>query len=220
MNKIKTASERMADFLKTDEFSKLKNVEELGVKHLQFVQQEIDELRSRISGLEAARIAYANEFELNEEGQPDVGSIHQNIRNLKRETTHWKANHASIKEMLRVATHRTDLPSDRFPIFEQLKAENKKLRIIMMSASKKLNSSEDCSNVPQQLHDAALCNDINFISQDTVRMDYLENMCVEVRTPLRHGSQSLFHAQTVSDDEDPHKNDIRDQIGKHMKNKS
>ena len=33
--------------------------------------------------LKVARIAYASEFGFDEEGQPDVGSIHQNIRKLK-----------------------------------------------------------------------------------------------------------------------------------------
>ena len=40
-------------------------------------------LLKRIAQLEAARFAYASEFCLNEEGQPDKGSIHQNIRALK-----------------------------------------------------------------------------------------------------------------------------------------
>ena len=35
------------------------------------------------SGLDAARIAYASEFEFNDEGEPDVGNIHANIRNIK-----------------------------------------------------------------------------------------------------------------------------------------
>lgn len=38
----------------------------------------------RISELEAARHAYASEFEPGPDGDPDVGSIHQNIRNLKK----------------------------------------------------------------------------------------------------------------------------------------
>jgi hypothetical protein len=37
----------------------------------------------RVSALEASRIAYASEFELNADGEPDVGSIHANIRALK-----------------------------------------------------------------------------------------------------------------------------------------
>lgn len=36
-----------------------------------------------IEGLRAARQAYASEFPLNNEGEPDVGSIHQNIRAMK-----------------------------------------------------------------------------------------------------------------------------------------
>lgn len=38
---------------------------------------------ARVRELEAARMAYASEFPLNEEGEPDVGSVHANIRKLK-----------------------------------------------------------------------------------------------------------------------------------------
>lgn len=38
---------------------------------------------ARIAELEAARIAYASEFDPDENGDPDVGSIHANIRKLK-----------------------------------------------------------------------------------------------------------------------------------------
>jgi hypothetical protein len=37
----------------------------------------------RIAELEAARMAYAREFPINEDGEPDVGRIHENIRKLK-----------------------------------------------------------------------------------------------------------------------------------------
>lgn len=38
-----------------------------------------------IEGLQAARRAYASEFPLDSEGEPNVGSIHQNIRAMKAE---------------------------------------------------------------------------------------------------------------------------------------
>lgn len=38
---------------------------------------------STVAELEAARIAYASEFPLNEDGEPDTGNIHANIRKLK-----------------------------------------------------------------------------------------------------------------------------------------
>lgn len=47
------------------------------------LQQEVDALRRRVSELEAARIAYASEFPLTADGEPDVGNIHANIRKLK-----------------------------------------------------------------------------------------------------------------------------------------
>lgn len=42
---------------------------------------------------------------------------------LQKEVAHWKASHADLKERLHVATHRTDLPSDRLPLFDEMKAE-------------------------------------------------------------------------------------------------
>lgn len=47
------------------------------------IQAAIEAYRKRIAGLEAARFAYASEFPPNEDGDPDVGSIHENIRKLK-----------------------------------------------------------------------------------------------------------------------------------------
>ena len=44
---------------------------------------ERDALTARVGELNAARFAYASEFALDAESQPDVGSIHQNIRALK-----------------------------------------------------------------------------------------------------------------------------------------
>lgn len=44
---------------------------------------ELTQLRNRVSELEAARIAYASEFPLTADGDPDVGNIHANIRALK-----------------------------------------------------------------------------------------------------------------------------------------
>lgn len=46
-------------------------------------QEKIQALESEVSGLRAARIAYANEFPPDAEGNPDVGNIHANIRKLK-----------------------------------------------------------------------------------------------------------------------------------------
>lgn len=49
------------------------------------IEDCIDSNAVEISGLRAARVAYASEFPLNAEGEPDVGSIHANIRTLKAE---------------------------------------------------------------------------------------------------------------------------------------
>lgn len=49
------------------------------------LQAECERLKSELDSHKAARIAYASEFPLDEDGNPDVGSIHQNIRTLKSE---------------------------------------------------------------------------------------------------------------------------------------
>ena len=49
-----------------------------------FLVEDIDKLLERTEGLEAARVAYAKEFPL-KDGEPDVGSVHENIRKLKAE---------------------------------------------------------------------------------------------------------------------------------------
>lgn len=49
------------------------------------LQAECEKLKSELDSHKAARIAYASEFPLDEDGNPDVGSIHQNIRTLKAE---------------------------------------------------------------------------------------------------------------------------------------
>lgn len=41
------------------------------------------EFKKRIAELESARMAYACEFQLNEDGEPDVDNVHANIRKLK-----------------------------------------------------------------------------------------------------------------------------------------
>lgn len=47
------------------------------------VEHHTAALRAEVSGLRAARIAYANEFPATEDGDPDTGNIHANIRALK-----------------------------------------------------------------------------------------------------------------------------------------
>jgi len=53
--------------------------------------RRIPELEAERDGLNAARFAYASEFGFDEDGQPDVGSIHQNIRALKAERDQLRA---------------------------------------------------------------------------------------------------------------------------------
>lgn len=50
-----------------------------------YARAAIEPYAKRIAQLEAARFAYASEFPPDENGDPDVGSIHENIRKLKAE---------------------------------------------------------------------------------------------------------------------------------------
>lgn len=47
-------------------------------------------------------------------------------------------------------------------------------------------------------------------------MDFLVKHCVEVRIPLQYGSKELFHAQEISEDWEDYKNDLREQIDRHL----
>jgi hypothetical protein len=74
-----------------------------------FVHGDYDSIKAaqalldEISGLRAARIAYASEFPLNEDGEPDVGSIHANIRALKQRAEQAEARAAAAEGALRLA---------------------------------------------------------------------------------------------------------------------
>lgn len=45
--------------------------------------------RAEVEGLRAARVAYANEFPLNDDGEPDVGSVQANIRSMKKDAERY-----------------------------------------------------------------------------------------------------------------------------------
>lgn len=51
---------------------------------------EIERLRCEVNGLNAARIAYASEFPPNADGEADVGSIHQNIRAMRKDADRYR----------------------------------------------------------------------------------------------------------------------------------
>lgn len=51
----------------------------------------LKQMHARITEMAAARIVYASEFPVNADGDPDVGSIHANIRKLKAELAAAKA---------------------------------------------------------------------------------------------------------------------------------
>lgn len=56
------------------------------------------DLKNRVSQLTAARVGYASEFPFNEEGEPDVGNIHKNIREMKEHLELAKEAFKTLKE--------------------------------------------------------------------------------------------------------------------------
>jgi len=73
------------------------------VKESDATQARAD-LEAKLSAHKAARIAYASEFPLNSEGEPDVGSIHQNIRALKAENQRLRESLETIYEAVGIYT--------------------------------------------------------------------------------------------------------------------
>ncbi|CAB5514491.1 hypothetical protein LMG26857_03550 [Achromobacter anxifer] len=67
------------------------------------------QLADELNGLEAARIAYASEFQMNSDCEPDVGSIHANIRALKAERDRLRAERDQLRLDLRLHNLRSDL---------------------------------------------------------------------------------------------------------------
>ena len=59
---------------------------------------EAEKLRAVLDAHKAARVAYASEFPLGADGTPDVGSIHENIRLLKKdaEQLDWIVSEGAI----------------------------------------------------------------------------------------------------------------------------
>mgnify|MGYP000228619929 FL=1 len=60
------------------------------------------------------------------------------------------------------------------------------------------------------------CRQIVIITDD-MRMDWLVKMAVEVRTPALYGSHALFHAQSLADEGEEHRTDLRAQIDQHLR---
>lgn len=66
------------------------------------VREELAEAKRERDELQAARIAYAREFAPNNEGNPDVGSIHQNIRQLRADldsARNWRSFQDELPEI-------------------------------------------------------------------------------------------------------------------------
>lgn len=72
---------------------------ELTPKTVHRLLDEIERLRGVVDGYRAALQAYAGEFNPDANGNPDVGSIHANIRQLKEERDNLRAEIARMKEV-------------------------------------------------------------------------------------------------------------------------
>lgn len=86
-----------------------KVLEQPNTEHMRSTVNEKQLLRqyARITELEAARYAYASEFPPNEDGEPDKGSIHQNIRALKAENALLRADAARYAYVSQATTSTT-----------------------------------------------------------------------------------------------------------------
>lgn len=60
----------------------LEDMHKLLVQNARLIEK-LEQRDARIAELQAARTAYASEFPLDDDGEPDVGNIHANIRKLK-----------------------------------------------------------------------------------------------------------------------------------------
>lgn len=98
---------------------------------------------------------------------------------LKKEVTHWKANHADLKQRLYVATHRTDLPSDRFPLFDKMNAEIQKLR----QDSIRINDLEDALHQSQNAVRDGLTNEVELTRGIRKAKCIIEDLLELVDTP-------------------------------------
>lgn len=78
-------------------------------EHTAIVQSSVADLKDAAASIGKATVA--------------IRELQQENAELRKEVTHWKANHADLKERLHVATSRTDLPSDRLPLFDQMRMQ-------------------------------------------------------------------------------------------------
>lgn len=62
--------------------------------------EDYDALRAENIGMVAQRMAYAGEFPPDQDGLPDTGSIHQNIRKLRAENAELVAALVAVKNCI------------------------------------------------------------------------------------------------------------------------
>jgi chromosome segregation ATPase len=92
---------------------------------LEAIQNEVMRLQEENAKLKEESQNYENAVRIVQEWSSEITLANGELRKANaaqaKEITHWKANHADLKERLYVATHRTDLPSDRLPLFDDCK---------------------------------------------------------------------------------------------------
>lgn len=85
---------------------------------------ELLDAYDRLAALEAARLAYASEFPLNAEGEPDTDNIHQNIRALKQRLAELEEELASAREAERVQRERAERERGRAHLYRNAVPES------------------------------------------------------------------------------------------------
>lgn len=80
---------------------------------------------SELAALKAAQIAYASEFSLSSDGEPDTGSIHENIRKLTAELAALKAAMVKPLEWRTYGYHRQGLEASAFGLETAYRVDGK-----------------------------------------------------------------------------------------------
>lgn len=101
-------------------------------------QAELRDCRNERDGLTAARIAYASEFAPDEHGNPDVGSVHSNIRALKAERDRINADRKACWEEFK-ALVKSSCEKERY-----LQEEIEQLRALLTAQQQASAAQNQC----------------------------------------------------------------------------
>ncbi|WP_278400493.1 hypothetical protein [Stutzerimonas kunmingensis] len=111
----------------SDAQDRLKEIDEMLAQ-----QDALSAVTAERDGLAAARMAYANEFAPDENGDPDVGNVHANIRALKAERDRLRGTVEDLELALQDAEERAESAGRNASAFEDrmgdLQVENGRLQ--------------------------------------------------------------------------------------------